>query len=133
MKTYHACCHSSSAAYLHLPHFYVNLPGGKRDVEKGETLWECCRRECREETTIELPTEEPTLHFKLRGGGKVRVYFLKLDHCPDLSAFKPGSEIADCQWREPVDNNYNQPHDDYQLKETLLYNPPNPYFFLKIV
>eukprot|EP01046_Picozoa_sp_COSAG06_P026111 COSAG06_NODE_2230_length_7288_cov_15.536097_3_plen_96_part_00 len=58
---------------------FWNLPGGKLDEEKGETLWECCRRECKEETTIELPTEEPTECFKLPRG-KIRVYVLKLDH-----------------------------------------------------
>ncbi len=80
-----------------------NLPGGKR--EKDESLWECCRRECREETTIELPTEEPTVSFPQKG--KALVYVLKLDDCPDLTAFKPTPEIADCHWREPVDGNYN--------------------------
>lgn len=97
-----------------------NLPGGKRNKEKGETPWECCRRECREETTIELPTEEPTVKFELRGKGNVLVYVLKLDSCPDLKAFKPTPEIAECRWREPsVNGDYNQPHDQYQLEEAL--------------
>eukprot|EP01043_Picozoa_sp_COSAG02_P030144 COSAG02_NODE_1911_length_10408_cov_1015.930449_6_plen_1138_part_00 len=94
-----------------------NLPGGKR--EKGESLWECCRRECREETTIELPESEPKVCFTLRGRGKARVYVQKLEDCPDLTAFKPTSEIAECRWREPVNGDYNQPHDQYQLKEAL--------------